>query len=58
MSKKDSVFVPYPCVALDSFEYVKQAAWNDYQQWRDSELSWAELDAMADAGLEWEVRNA
>lgn len=56
--KPRSVFVPYPCVAMDDFEFTKQAAWNDYQQWRDNELSWAELDAMADAAVEWEVRNA
>lgn len=51
------VFKPYPCVAIDSYEFTKQAAWNDYHDWRANELSWDELDSLADAAVEWEVRN-
>ena len=55
--KAMSTFEPYPCTVWDDPEFTKQAAWNDYQNWRDNELSWAELDAMADAAVEWELRN-
>jgi hypothetical protein len=52
------VFAPYPCVAIDNYEWTKQQAWNDHHSWKANELSWDELDAMADAAVEWEVRCA
>ncbi len=52
------VFTPYPCVAIDNYEWTKQQAWNDYHSWKANELSWDELDSLADAAVEWEVRVA
>lgn len=57
-NKESRTFAPYPCTVWDDPEYTKQQAWNDYQSWKDNELAWAELDAMADAAVEWEVRCA
>lgn len=53
---KNPTFTPYPCVAIDDYEWTKQQAWNDYHSWKADELSWDELDSLVDAAVEWEVR--